>query len=308
MTSSAIPEEAATSAIPIISSIAEIGDRYPVWIVDIWGVLHDGVKAFPAAVDALCAFKAKGGKVLLLSNSPRPSPAVRAQLHSLGVLDQAYDATVTSGDLTRRELEKRAGAKVFHIGPERDRTIFAGLDLHLTKAEEAELVVCSGLFDDTTETPETYHDLLADLAERGLTMLCANPDHMVERGGELVYCAGALADVYEDLEGQVIYAGKPYPPVYELAFEQLAEIAGRKVERSEVLAIGDGINTDMAGAAAAGIDSVFIAGGLHASDLITPASHNEMAEAGEDPPLNGDTLSDFFGPNPLPVAAMLKLT
>lgn len=253
----------AIPAIPLLGSIKELGARYRVWLVDIWGVLHNGRHAFPHAVAATQAFRASGGIIVLLSNSPRPSPSAQDQLRGLGVPDDCYDATVTSGDLTRYELAKRPGARVFHLGPERDLGIFGGLDVKLVRPDEAELIVCSGLFHDETETPDDYLDMLRDLAARALPMICANPDHLVERGHELVYCAGALAAVYEREGGSVIYAGKPYPPIYELALETIDELAEESVAKDAILAIGDGVNTDIAGAADAGIDSVFVASGLH---------------------------------------------
>jgi HAD superfamily hydrolase (TIGR01459 family) len=249
--------------IPVLDSIKDLGSRYRAWLVDIWGVMHNGRRAFPGAVAATRAFRAQGGIVVLLSNSPRPSPSVQEQLRRLGVPDDAYDATVTSGDLTRHELAKHHGATVFHLGPERDRPIFHGLDVKLGPHEHAALVVCSGLFDDETETPEDYADLLRALAARELPMICANPDHMVERGDRLVWCAGALAQLYERQGGSVIYAGKPYAPIYQLALETIGDLAGKTVTKDEVLAIGDGVNTDIAGAAGVGIDAMFVASGLH---------------------------------------------
>lgn len=251
-----------TDTIPMLGSIEELGKGYAAWLVDIWGVMHNGVRAFPAAVDATRRFREQGGIVLLLSNSPRPSESLQRQLRGLGVADQSYDATVSSGDLTRHELAKHEGARIFHLGPERDLPIFDGLDVTRVDAKDAELIVCTGLFDET-ETPEDYAGLLHELAGRKLTMLCANPDHLVERGHRLVYCAGALAQLYAEDGGEVIYAGKPYAPIYELAAETIAERAGREVTRSEILAIGDGIHTDMAGAADFGLDAVFVASGLH---------------------------------------------
>jgi HAD superfamily hydrolase (TIGR01459 family) len=232
-------------------------------LVDIWGVMHNGHRAFPGAVAATRAYRAQGGIVVLLSNSPRPSPSVQEQLRRLGVPDDAYDATVTSGDLTRYELAKHQGAVVFHLGPERDRPIFHGLDVELGPHRDAELVVCSGLFDDDTETPDDYADLLSELAARKLPMICANPDHMVERGDRLVWCAGALANLYERQGGSVIYAGKPYAPIYHLALETIGKLVGERVSKDQVLAIGDGVNTDIAGAGGVGIPSVFVASGLH---------------------------------------------
>jgi len=279
---------AAPAEIPVLSSIAEIGASYKVWLVDIWGVMHDGLRAHPRAVEATKAFRAQNGIVVLLSNSPRPSREVQAQLLSFGVPDDAYDATVTSGDLTRYELEKRAGARVFHLGPERDRPIFSGLDLSLTDPQQAQIIVCTGLFDDETETPEDYDRLLKDLARRGLPMICANPDRMVERGKQLIYCAGALADRYAADGGSVIYAGKPYAPVYALAFEVASRLAGREIAPEEVLAIGDGIMTDMEGAAGVGLDAVFIASGLHIDNSREDSFHRDAVAAlfaGRKPPL-----------------------
>src|SRR5581483_676977 len=212
--------------IPVIASIKDLGSRYSAWLVDIWGVMHNGHRAFAPAVAAAEAFRKQGGILVFLSNSPRPSPGVQEQLSRLGVPASSYDATVTSGDLTRHELRKHKHPRVFHLGPARDLPIFAGLDLTLVKPEEAELVVCSGLFDDETETPQDYAGLLDKLAARHLPMICANPDHLVERGDKLVYCAGALASVYETLGGDVTYAGKPYVPIYELALETIRGIAG----------------------------------------------------------------------------------
>jgi HAD superfamily hydrolase (TIGR01459 family) len=249
--------------IPVLSSIKELGGRYRAWLVDIWGVMHNGHRAFADAVSATRAYRAAGGIVVLLSNSPRPSPSVHEQLRRLGVPDDAYDATVTSGDLTRHELAKHQGATVFHLGPERDRPIFHGLDVKLGPPDDAELVVCSGLFDDETEEPDDYADLLRRLAARQLPMICANPDLRVERGDRLVWCAGAVAALYEQLGGMVIYAGKPYAPIYRLALDTIDRLAGTKVATGEVLAIGDGVDTDIAGAAGIGIDTVFVASGLH---------------------------------------------
>jgi HAD superfamily hydrolase (TIGR01459 family) len=285
--------------IPVIDSVKDLGARYAAWLVDIWGVMHNGRRAFPQAVAATRAFRQQGGIVVLISNSPRPSPSVQEQLRHLGVPDDAYDATVTSGDLTRHELGKHKGATVYHLGPERDRPIFHGLDVKLGPAEKAGLVVCSGLFDDETETPDDYAELLRALAARKLPMICANPDHLVERGDRLVYCAGALAALYERLGGSVVYAGKPYAPIYRLALETIGRLAGREVKRSEVLAIGDGVNTDIAGAAGVGIGSVFVASGLH-----MPA--NSGGDAGGDA-LDPSHLAELFAQAGRPLAAMPAL-
>jgi HAD superfamily hydrolase (TIGR01459 family) len=272
--------------IPVISSIKDLGSRYRAWLVDIWGVMHNGHRAFPHAVAATRSFRETGGIVVLLSNSPRPSPGVQEQLRRLGVPDDAYDATVTSGDLTRHELARHKGAVVFHLGPERDLPIFQGIEVRLGTQEEAELIVCSGLFDDETETPEDYAGLLGELAAKKLPMICANPDHLVERGDRLVYCAGALASIYEKLGGSVLYAGKPHAPIYRLALETIAGLAGESIAKDQVLAIGDGVNTDIAGAASMGIDAVFVASGLHVPS-------NSGGEAGADA-LDGGHLAELF--------------
>lgn len=285
----------ASSTIPIVESLQDIGGGYRAWFVDIWGVMHNGRTAFPKAPATTRAFRQAGGVVVLLSNSPRPSPALQEQLRQFGIPDAAYDATVTSGDLTRHELGKHEGAKVFHLGPERDSPIFDGLDVTRTGSDEAELVVCSGPFNDDVETPDDYTDLLRDLAARGLPMICANPDHLVERGDRLVYCAGALAAVFEEFGGEVVYAGKPHAPVYDLALETAEKIAGESIGKDRILAIGDGLKTDIAGARGFGIDAVFVASGLHA-----PGAGGAALDTAH--------LSDLFGQESRrPIAAMPAL-
>ncbi len=251
--------------IPIFSSIAPLAAGRKAWLVDIWGVMHNGVTPFLPAAEACATFRAGGGTVLLLSNAPRPAPSVVEQLDRIGVPRTAYDTILTSGDASREMIQRAAqsGRAIGHIGPERDRGLFAGAADPVPLAR-AETVVCSGLYDDERETPETYIEILALLKKRGADMICANPDLTVERGGRIIYCAGALAKAYEDMGGAVAYAGKPYLPVYDLAFERLAGLCGGAVSRADVLAIGDGVGTDIAGAAAAGIDAVYVASGVHA--------------------------------------------
>lgn len=293
----------APPTIPLIRAIAELGSEYRAWLVDIWGVLHNGHSTFGGAIAATRAFRASGGIVVLLSNSPRPSEGVQAQLRGLGVPDDAYDATVTSGDLTRHELAKHAGARVYHLGPERDRPIFDGMDVQLVDKDSAELIVCSGLFDDETETPGDYMGLLTELVGHKLPMICANPDHRVERGSELVYCAGALAAIYEEMGGSIVYAGKPHRPIYELALKCITELAGAPIPRSEILAIGDGVNTDMEGAASFGVDAVFVASGLH---VPSPAT-GQMNELGDES-LDTGHLAELFARVKRPLAAMRTLS
>jgi HAD superfamily hydrolase (TIGR01459 family) len=204
---------------------------------------------------------------VLISNAPRPGQGVIKSLDRLGVMREAYDDIVTSGDLARDHVAGRPGGTVFHIGPERDLGIFDGLDVRFGALEAADYAICSGLFDDTRETPEDYRGLLGRMRERELFMLCANPDLVVERGDHLVYCAGALADLYAKLGGEVLYAGKPHAPIYQAALTKVAGLRGVAVPLRQVLAIGDSVRTDLTGAGKAGIDCLFVTGGIHAEEL-----------------------------------------
>ena len=252
-----------TTPIPIIDSIAALAEGRDVWLTDIWGVMHNGVAPFASACDACTRFRLAGGTVLLLSNAPRPAASVAAQLDRIGVPRFAWDSIVTSGDAARTLLSVYAGKPVFPLGPERDLPLYDGLDVTLGSAEDAVAVSCTGLFDDEIETPDDYAGMLAGFAARNLPMVCANPDLTVERGDKIVYCAGALAAAYEALGGAVTYAGKPQVPIYDMALAHIEALKSKPVSRERVLAIGDGIRTDIAGAARAGIDSVFIASGVH---------------------------------------------
>ena len=240
---------------------------YDVLLCDVWGVVHNGLSAFPAACEALMRFRAAGGTAILITNAPRPGEAVSRILDRLKVSREAYDAIISSGDVTRDIVKARLHESVFHLGPQRDLPIFAGLDVRFAPPETADYVVCSGLFDDTIETPDTYRDLLAALSARSLFMVCANPDIVVERGDSLVYCAGALADIYAARGGKVLYCGKPHPPIYELALATAAKLHGGKTSsRQRVLAIGDSVRTDLKGAAALGLDCMFVTSGIHAEE------------------------------------------
>jgi HAD superfamily hydrolase (TIGR01459 family) len=240
---------------------------YDVLLCDVWGVVHNGLAAFPAACEALMRFRAAGGTAILITNAPRSGEAVARILDRLKISREAYDAITSSGDVTRGIVKARLPDSVFHLGPERDLSIFAGLDVRLAPPESADYVVCSGLFDDTIETPESYRDLLSALRTRSLTMVCANPDVVVERGDTLVYCAGALADAYAARGGDVLYCGKPHAPIYDLALARAATLRdGKAVSRHRVLAIGDSVRTDLKGAAALGLDCMFITSGIHAEE------------------------------------------
>jgi HAD superfamily hydrolase (TIGR01459 family) len=256
-----------TAVADFIHRFEPLGRSYDVVLCDVWGVVHNGLAAFPAACEALTRFRAGGGTAVLITNAPRSGEAVARILDRLKVPRDAYDAIVSSGDVTRGIVKARLAQTVFHLGPERDLSIFAGLDVRFAPADAADYVVCSGLFDDTVETPDSYRELLASLRARSLLMICANPDIVVERGDSLVYCAGALADSYAALSGEVLYCGKPHPPIYELALATAAALRGaNKPPRHRVLAIGDSVRTDLKGAAGFGLDCMFVTSGIHAEE------------------------------------------
>ncbi len=281
---------------PFLDHFAALASAYDVLLCDVWGVIHNGVAAFPPACDALQRFRRNGGVVVLITNSPRPADPLVLQLDQLAVPRDSYDAIVTSGDVTRALIAERPGNSVFHIGPPRDLPIFAGLDMPLTDAERADYVVCTGLFDDERETPEDYRPLLGRLKARGLLMVCGNPDVVVERGDRLIYCAGALADLYATLGGEVIFAGKPYPPIYSRALAKAETASGAKAPLDRVLAVGDSLRTDLKGAASLGVDFLFMTSGIHAGEV---GGHGNS-----DP----DTLGTFFAQaGMMPKAVMHRL-
>jgi HAD superfamily hydrolase (TIGR01459 family) len=255
------------SSPPFTAHFASLAPAYDVVLCDVWGVVHNSVVAFTDACTALTQFRRQGGTVVLITNAPRPSAGVSTILDGLGVPRAAYDAIVSSGDVTRAIIAARAGQRAFHVGPARDVPMFTGLDTPLAPIESADYVVCSGLYDDTTETPQDYNDLIAAMLARGLAMVCANPDMVVERGDKLVYCAGAIADLYAAAGGSVLYAGKPYRPIYEQAVAVARALRGRETAQARLLAIGDSVRTDLKGAAAFGIDCLFVTAGIHAEEL-----------------------------------------
>lgn len=246
---------------------------YEALVCDIWGVVHNGVAPYQGAAEALRRARAEGRRVLLVSNAPRPRAAIIAQLDEIGVSRDSYDDVVTSGDATRAAVRSgRFGRRFYHLGPERDRSLFEDLDLVQTEAENCHFVLCTGLFDDVHETPEDYDALLRDLRARDLPFVCANPDEVVVRGEERVYCAGALAKLYADLGGPVHLFGKPHRPIYDLCRQRIAALSGREVPPEAVLCIGDSLSTDVAGANRAGMDALFIVGGIHAEEFASPSA------------------------------------
>lgn len=248
----------------MIETLAPLAEGYGVILCDVWGVLHNGMRAFPEAVAALRAMRQAGRAVVLVTNSPRPRDGVADQLALLDVPADCYDGIVSSGDVTRRLIEQ-APRRIFHLGPDRDLAIYDGIDVELTEEFEAQAVVCTGMFDDD-ETPDDYTGMLQRLRARNLPFICANPDIVVERGDELIWCAGALARDYAGLGGRTQIAGKPHRPIYEAALAAASGIMGREVARSEALAIGDGVLTDVKGAADNGFDVLFVSAGIHAGE------------------------------------------
>lgn len=251
----------------LIERFSALAPDYDAVLCDIWGVVHNGVAATAPAGEALTRFRKRGGTVVLISNAPRPGNWVTRSLDRLGVVRSAYDGIVTSGDLTRSYVAGSHRRIVFHIGPERDIGIFEGLDVDFGPVELADYAICTGLFDDETETPETYRTLLGRMRERDLLMVCANPDLVVERGARLVYCAGAIADLYAGLGGEVLYTGKPHQPIYHEALAKVAGLRSAAPRLGRVLAIGDSVRTDLKGAHDFGIDCLFVTGGIHAEEL-----------------------------------------
>ena len=250
-----------------IDGFAALAPYYDVVLCDVWGVVHNGVRAFADACEALARVRAGGGTVLLITNAPRPAPVVVRLLDRLDVPHDAYDGIVSSGDVTQDVMLERRDQRVFTIGPQRDLPTFTELGIQFAPAESADYVVCTGLFDDDTETPDDYRGLLADLRKRDLFMVCANPDLVVERGERLVYCAGAIADLYASLGGRVLYAGKPHRPIYDTALARASAARGTATPLARVLAIGDSVRTDLAGASTFGIDCLFVTAGIHAEEL-----------------------------------------
>lgn len=251
----------------LISNFSALAPGYDVLLCDIWGVVHNGLAVHLHACDALMRARARGATVILVTNAPRPSGQVSRQLDRLHCPREVYDAIVSSGDVTRSVMQERRGQTVYHLGPERDRSIFAGFEAHFAPLEAADYVVCTGLENDEVETPEDYRKQLEVMLARKLFMVCGNPDIVVERGSTLVYCAGAIADLYATMGGKVLYAGKPYRPIYDMALAKAEGAASHKVARERVLAIGDSVRTDLKGARTAGVDFLFVTSGIHAEEL-----------------------------------------
>jgi HAD superfamily hydrolase (TIGR01459 family) len=281
----------------IITALSEISQAYDALFVDLWGCVHNGVAAMPAAVEALQNYRKTGGKVVLVTNSPRPRKGVTKQLVHFGVPQDAYDAIATSGDSARSAMYRGVvGTSVWHLGPVTDSRFFDPLEILENPVEitrvplaEADGIVCTGPFDAQAD-PENWRPDLEAAHARGLKLLCANPDLIVDRGEVREWCAGAVAKMYTEMGGESLYFGKPHAPIYDLARRRLHK-SGATVPDARILAIGDGILTDVKGAIDEGIDSLFISGGLAAAETKTTTQPDEQALTTY---LNGEKLDPTF--------------
>ena len=274
---------------PILTRAGDLLARYDVIFCDVWGVVHDGLKAFPMACDALARFRAGGGTVILVSNAPVPQERVAAMLDARQVPRDTWDAIVSSGDIALDHVARANYAALHCIGPrDRDSALFARLTARQVELGDAEAILCSGLTDDINETAESYRPLLKAARARNLPFVCANPDFVVDVGGKLYLCAGAIADLYQHMGGPVFWAGKPHPSAYGTALDVAQRLRGGDVAKNRILAIGDAIRTDLEAAQGAGVGALFIAAGIH--------RHDAMSGTGIDPA----KLAALFAANPLP--------
>jgi HAD superfamily hydrolase (TIGR01459 family) len=247
--------------------LSTIADNYDAVLSDVWGVVHNGIAAHATAVDALRRFRQGGGRVVLITNAPRPSAPIIEMLDRFHVPRDTYDAVVSSGDVTRAMLAPYRGQTLHYVGPARENDgLFEGFDITLGAAEGAKAVIVTDL-DNDDQSPDDYTDRIALWLKRKLPMICANPDRVVEHGDRLIYCGGALADLYEARGGMVKMAGKPYRPIYDEALRKAEAAAGRPLDRGRILAIGDSVRTDAIGAANAGLDLLFVTGSIHAGEV-----------------------------------------
>ena len=249
------------------TGLVDLASAYRALLCDVWGVVHDGVHVHPAATDALARYRAAGGIVLLITNAPRRKAGVLELFERIGVAPGAYDDILSSGDVTRDFLAGKIGKRIYHLGPERDLSLYDGLPHVFGDENDCEIVSCTGFFDDDTESPDDYQESLVAWRARDVPMVCSNPDIVVERGGRMVWCAGAMAQRYRELGGETIMIGKPHALIYEAALERIAAIAGEPVPPQSVLAVGDAFGTDVRGANGQGIDILFVTGGIHAAEF-----------------------------------------
>jgi HAD superfamily hydrolase (TIGR01459 family) len=280
---------------PILAHAEQLLTGYDVLFCDVWGVLHDGHRAFAEACDALLRFRARAGTVILVSNAPVPKERVAAMLDARGVSRDTWDDIVASGEIALRHIAEKGYARVFCIGPsDRDAATFAGLSAERSELEAADAVLCTGLNDDINETADDYRSLLERARALGLPLVCANPDLVVDVGGQQFLCAGAIADLYERMDGEVFWAGKPHANAYEAARAAAERLRRAPVPRERILAIGDSLRTDLKGAEAAGIAAIFIASGIHREETI---GRGELSD---------EKLTLLFAPPAPPALAIMK--
>lgn len=261
----------------ILNGLSDVASGYDALLCDAWGVIHNGRELFPGASEALTRFRQSRGPVVVITNAPRLSAAIPPQLDRLGLPSDAYDAVVTSGDATVAAAVQMGGRPGFRLGPDKDDTLFEATGAKYVPLDAAEFILCTGLFDDLNETPEDYRDMLASAAARGLPMICANPDRVVKFGDRMMYCAGSLADLYEELGGETIFCGKPHSPIYAACRAQLTAAGA---DNPRILAIGDGLQTDILGANNEGIDVAFVADGIFAEQSRGPTGRIDGARLG----------------------------
>ncbi|MGI9353239.1 MAG: TIGR01459 family HAD-type hydrolase [Rhizobiaceae bacterium] len=252
--------------VPTIDGLHQLVDRYDCILCDVWGVLHNGRELWTNTTDALSRARKAGLAVIMITNAPRPRGPVLRQLERLGCPDNVFDELVTSGDVTR-ELIRQLEGPVFNIGPGRDHTLYEGLDVTFTERPgEAAGIVCTGLYDDYNEHPSEYVERFKQYIGLDLPFICANPDIVVEVIDKLLWCAGALAREYDQLGGETRIVGKPYAPIYDVSTSHAEKLLDKPLDKSRILAIGDGLPTDIKGAEDYGIDALFITNGIHAAD------------------------------------------
>ena len=284
-----------TSPPPIIAHAGELLSRYDVMLCDVWGVLHDGHRAFAEACDALLRFRSGGGTVILVSNAPVPGERVAAMLDSRAVPREAYDGIIASGEIALRHVSEKGYRRLYCIGPsERDAATFTRLTAERTDIDAAEAILCTGLNDDQNETADDYRPLLERARARSLPFVCANPDLVVDVGGRQYLCAGAIADLYERMDGEVFWAGKPHANAYDAARAAAEARRGQHVPRQRIIAVGDSLRTDLKGAEAAGFDAIFVASGIH---------RDEMMGSGA---LDAAKLAELFAPPAPPAIAVME--
>ena len=265
--------------------LRDLAPRYDLILCDVWGVIHNGRSAFHAACDALVKFREQGGRVVLITNAPVPKPRVIRYFDPLGVPEAAWDDCASSGDATRHLLESQPDKSIWVYGAdggeEHDRFLYEGLPNPVAQGPEADLMLCIGLPDQQNDHPEIYREELREIAKTGPVMVCANPDIQVRVGNQLLWCAGALAAIYEEERGKVLYPGKPHAAIYDLARTKAAAL-GPLPDATRILTIGDGPITDIRGANREGLDCLYVGTGLansHSADFAGDV-RDRMAEAG----------------------------